>query len=124
FFHNIGSGRGGQRAIGGAADRAAQQAEIAQRQQQIADLKASIKAFEDALVPHLTGGEVDDFKTPEYRVDIARKHVPEHAAQQDFEYYRDGVRNLATLERARPSGMAQALSVAENCPTPPATIVF
>jgi hypothetical protein len=125
FFHNIsGGGRGGQRMIGGKADTAAQQAELAQRQQQIADLKASIKVFEDALVPHLTGGEVDDFKTPEYRVDIVSKHVPEHVAQQDFEYYRDRVRNLAQLERARPPSMAQALSVSENGRTAPETFVF
>src|SRR5262249_5193339 len=125
FFHNISSGRGGgQRPIGGAADTAAPQAAIAQRQQQIADLKASIKAFEDALIPHLVGGEVDDFKTPEYRVDIAGKHVPQHVAQQDFEYYRDRVRNLAQLERTRPSGMAQAMAVSENGRTPPDTFIF
>jgi hypothetical protein len=125
FFHNVsGGGRGGQRAIGGKADTAAQQAEAAQRRQQIADLKASIKAFDDALVPHLTGGEADDFKTPEYRVDVASKHVPEHVAQQDFEYYRDRVRNLAQLERARPPSMAQALSVSESGRTPPDTFVF
>jgi len=127
FFHNVGGGgrRGGGMAnIGGKADTAAQQAEIAQRQQQIADLKASIKAFEDALVPHLTGGEVDDFKTPEYRVDIAAKHVPQHVAQQDFEYYRDRVRNLAQLERARPPSMAQALTVSESGRNAPETFVF
>ncbi|HTK74571.1 MAG TPA: DUF1549 domain-containing protein, partial [Gemmataceae bacterium] len=121
FFHNVGNGGrgGGQRMIGGKADTAAQQAEVAQRQQQIVDLKASIKAFEDALVPHLTGGEIDDFKTPEYRVDIASKHVPEHVAQQDFEYYRDRVRNLAMLERSRPPSQAQALTVFENRRPPP-----
>jgi hypothetical protein len=97
---------------------------VARYQQQVADLKKAIKAFEDALIPHLTGGEIDDFKVPEYRVDIARKHVPEHVPQQDFQYYSDRVRQLAELERKPPAVLAQALCVSEGSRTPPDTFVL
>jgi mono/diheme cytochrome c family protein len=125
FFHNtrIG-GRGSQRQIAIEVDQDVQKATVAQYQVQVADLKKSIASFEDALIPHLTGGEIDDFKVPEYRVDIARKHVPEHVSQQDFEYYQDRVRRLATLEKTRPRVLAQALCVSENSRMPPETFVL
>jgi mono/diheme cytochrome c family protein len=125
FFHNIRlGGRSSQRSIGTQVDREVQQAAVAQHQQQVASLRESIKAFEDALRPHLTGGEIDDFKVPDYRVDIARKHVPEHVPQQDFEYYRDRVRQLALLEKTRPTALAQALCVSETGRTAPETFVL
>jgi hypothetical protein len=123
FFHNI-SGRSSQRRIALDVGMDVQQAEAAQYQQRVADLKKQIKAFEDALMPHLTGGEIDDFKVPEYRVDIARKHVPEHVPQQDFEYYQDRVRLLAQLERKQPPVLAQALCVGESGRTPPDTFIL
>jgi hypothetical protein len=123
FFHNIGP-RGSQRPIALEVDRDVQKAAVAQYQQQVAELKQAIKAFEDALSPHLSGGEVDDFKVPEYRVDIARKHVPEHVAEQDFGYYRDRLRLLAQLERKQPTALAQALCVSERGGTPPETYVL
>ncbi len=123
FFHNI-SSRGTQRRISLDVDQDVRSETVAQYQQQVADLKKAIKEFEDALRPHLTGGEIDDFKNPDYRVDIARKHVPEHVPQQDFQYYSDRVRQLAQLERRPPAALAQALCVAENGRTPPETYVL
>src|SRR5262249_19326031 len=115
FFHNIRlGGRGSQRQIALEVDPDVQKATVAQYQAQVAELKKSIKSFEDALIPHLTGGEIDDFKVPEYRADIARKHVPEHVSQQDFGYYQDRVRQLAALEKTRPTALARALCVSEN----------
>jgi mono/diheme cytochrome c family protein len=125
FFHNVSTGpRGSQRPIAAAVGADVQQSELAQYRQRLADLQAAIRAFEDALRPHLVGGEVDDFKNPDYRVDIARKHVPEHVAQQDFEYYSDRVRQLAQLQRARPRALAQALCVSENGRKPLDTFVL
>jgi mono/diheme cytochrome c family protein len=123
FFHNI-SSRSSQRRITLEVDQDVQKESVAQYQQQVNDLKKAIKEFEDALLPHLTGGEIDDFKNPDYRVDIARKHVPEHVPQQDFQYYSDRVRQLAQLERRQPAALAQALCVAENGRTPPETFVL
>jgi hypothetical protein len=125
FFHNISTGpRGSQRPIAAAVDADVQQAEVTQYRQRLADLQKSIRAFEDALRPHLVGGEVDDFKTPDYRVDIARKHVPEHVAQQDFEYYSDRVRQLAQIQQSQPRALAQALCVSETGRRPPDTFVL
>jgi mono/diheme cytochrome c family protein len=123
FFHNV-SARASQKRITLDVDQDVQSATVAQYKQQVADLKKAIKEFEDALIPHLTGGELDDFKNPDYRVDIARKHVPEHVPQQDFEYYSDRVRLLAQLEKRPPSALAQALCVSENGRTPPETFIL
>jgi hypothetical protein len=123
FFHNI-SPRRSQRPITLEVDRDVRSAAVAQYRQQVADLKKAIQEFEAALVPHLTGGEIDDFKNPDYRVDIARKHVPEHVPQQDFEYYSDRARQLARLERRPPAALAQALCVSENGRTPPETFIL
>ncbi len=123
FFHNI-SPRSSQRQVPLEVDRDVKQASVAQYQQQVADLKQRLKEFEDALIPHLVGGEIDDFKVPEYRVDIARKHVPEHVSQQDFQYYSDRARQLAQMERRPPAVLAQALCVSESGRTPPETFVL
>jgi hypothetical protein len=123
FFHNI-SPRATQRRIALDVDQEVQKAAVAQHQQEVADLKKATRAFEEALIPHLAGGEIDDFKNPDYRVEIARKHVPEHVPQQDFEYYTDRVRRLAQLERRPPTALAQALCVSENGRTAPDTFVL
>jgi hypothetical protein len=123
FFHNI-SSRSSQRQINLAVNVDVEKAAAAQYQQQVADLKKRLKEFEDALAPHLSDGEKDDFKVPEYRVDIARKHVPDHVPQQDFEYYQDRARLLAQLERRPPAVLAQALCVSESGRTPPQTYVL
>src|SRR5262249_55749870 len=116
--------RATQRRIALEVDDNVQKAAVAQHEQEVADLKKATKAFEDALIPHLAGGEIDDFKNPDYRVEIARKHVPEHVPQQDFEYYSDRVRRLAQLQRRPPTALAQALCVSESGRTAPDTFVL
>jgi mono/diheme cytochrome c family protein len=123
FFHNI-SPRSSQRRIAVAVDQNVQREAVARYQQQVTDLKKAIGEFEAALRPHLSGGELDDFKKPSSRVDIARQHVPEHVAQQDFEYYADRLRLLAQLERRQPAALAQAMCVSEIGRTPPETFVL
>jgi mono/diheme cytochrome c family protein len=125
FFHNVRSGmRGAQRTIGDQPDAEAQKVEITLHQEEVAGLERNIKQFEDALRPLLTEQEADDFKTPEYRVDIARRNVPGKVAQQDFEYYRDRVRRLAEIRDRQPPALARALAVTENGRTPPDTFVL
>lgn len=126
FFHNIRNGaRGTQRQIGNQADASLQKAEVADRQQRIADLSKRIKEIEDSVLPYLSDPEREDFKSPEARLDILKKHVPEHVSQQDYEYHVDRVRERTALQRARqPSGVAQALSVSENGRTAPDTFVL
>src|SRR5262249_47149978 len=111
FFHGIQryNPRSAVRPIATEVDRTLQQAEIAEDQNRLADIAAGMKAIEDALLPHLEGGERDDFKVPENRLDILRKHVPQHVTQEDYERYEALGRERFSLERRKPSGLAQAL---------------
>jgi hypothetical protein len=112
------------RPISNQVDREAQKAEIAEHQKRLDALAEEMKAIEAALVPQLEGGERDDFKRPEYRLEILRKHVPEHVTQEDFERYESRIRERAFLERRKSAGLAQALCVTEGGRTPPETFVL
>jgi mono/diheme cytochrome c family protein len=126
FFHGIQryNPRSAVRPIGDQVDQELQKAEIAEHQKRLATLAAEMKAIEEALLPHLEGGERDDFKEPHYRLDIIRKHVPQHVTQEDYERYESRGRERAALERRKPTGLAQALCVTENGRTPPETFVL
>jgi mono/diheme cytochrome c family protein len=93
---------------------------IADVERKLASLGEQAKAIEDALRPHLEGGERDDFEQPHNRPDILRKHVPQHVSREDYARYRSLVRERASLERSRP----QALCVGEVGPEPPETYIL
>lgn len=126
FFHNIQrySGRNSVRPIASEVDRELQREEIAanRRRQQVID--EEVAAIEAALLPHLQAGERDDFKEPENRADILRKHVPAQLTDETFERYVYLKQESVALERRRPSGLAQALCVSENGARPRETFVF
>ena len=86
----------------------------------LAALKRETKKIEDALLPHLEGGERDDFGYEPNRPAIVRNHVPRHVAQDDFDRYQSVTREILALERTRP----QALCVSESGPRPPETYVL
>jgi mono/diheme cytochrome c family protein len=125
FVHNVQrfSPRTAVRTIGDKADAGLQKQEIAAYKERLAEVARQMKAVEDALRPHLTGGEKDDFAHPERRQDIIRRHVPQHVTAEDYDLYTARVREKAQLERRQPSGIAQALCVSEAGPTPPDTFV-
>jgi hypothetical protein len=81
-------------------------------------------AIEDALRPHLEGGEHDDFAYEQNRPDVLRKHVPEHVSQADYDRYLALGRELLGLARGAPRSLARALCVVEGGPTPPETFVL
>jgi hypothetical protein len=112
------------RAIADQVDQELQKAEIAEHKQRMAIVAAEMKTIEDALLPHLEGGERDDFKEQQNRLDIIRKHVPRHVTQENYERYEALSRERFTQERRRPSGLAQALCVSEGGRTPPETFVL
>jgi mono/diheme cytochrome c family protein len=126
FVHNVQrySPRTAVRTIGGKADAELQKQEIAAHKERQAEVARQMKEIEDALRPHLSGGEKDDFEHPERRQDIIRKHVPEHVTAEDYERYAARVQEKAQLERKQPSGIAQALCVSEAGATAPETFVF
>jgi hypothetical protein len=126
FFHGVQrfNPRSSVRPIANQVDQELQKQEIAEHQKRMAQVAAEMKAIEDALLPHLEGGERDDFKSPQTRLDILRKHVPQHVTQEDFERYEALSRERFTQQRRRPTGLAQALCVNENGRTPPETFVL
>lgn len=126
FVHNVQryNPRTSVRAIGDKANAELQKEEIAAHKERLAEVARQIKAIEDALRPHLTGGEKDDFEHPERRPDIVGKHVPDHVTAEDYERYLDRHREQAELERKQPSGIAQALCVSEAGSTPSETFLL
>jgi mono/diheme cytochrome c family protein len=126
FVHNVQrySPRTAVRTIGGKADAELQKQEITAHKERQAEVARQMKEIEDALRPHLSGGEKDDFEHPERRQDIIRKHVPERVTAEDYERYAARVQEKAQLERKQPSGIAQALCVSEAGATAPDTFVF
>jgi mono/diheme cytochrome c family protein len=126
FFRGIQpySPRSAVRPIATQVDRDLQKQEIAEYQNQLAAVAERMKSIEDALLPHLEGGERDDFKVAENRQDIVRKHVPQHVTQEDFERYESLGRERLALGRRRPTGLAQALCVTEGGPAARATFVL
>jgi mono/diheme cytochrome c family protein len=126
FFHGIQryNARSSLRSITQAEGQQQQQGEITEHQKSVAAVAAELKAIEDALLPHLEGGERDDFMSEDYRADILRKHVPQHVSQETYDRYQSLSRERAALARKRPTGLAQALCVNELGRTPPETFVL
>jgi hypothetical protein len=126
FFHNVQrySPRTALRPIGSPEDQRQQRQEIGEYRRRLAAIRRQVKAIEDALAPHLQGGESDDFVFEQYRPDIVRKHVPQHVSQETFERYQSLRGELAALGRKPPTGLAQALCVSENSRTPAKTFVL
>src|SRR5262249_42862160 len=95
-------------------DRWAPKRDVAGYQKKLADLRARMKAIEDALAPRLEGGEADDFRHEQNRPDILRKHVPKHVSKETVERYLSLAHERAALERSEPPALAQALCVTER----------
>jgi mono/diheme cytochrome c family protein len=126
FFHNVQrySPRTALRPLAGAGDQSRQKQEIAEYQKRLAAIRRDVKSIEDALLPHLEGGERDDFAYEQYRPDIVRSHVPRHVSRETFERYQALRTEREALERKRPAGLAQALCVSESSRTPAKTFVL
>src|SRR5207244_2370087 len=101
-----------------------QRAEIEAHQKKLAAVREQMKAIEDSISPLLEGGERDDFKMETNRIGILRKHVPDVLSQQIFDRYLALRKEQRSLERRKPSAMAQALCVTEIGPTPRETFVL
>src|SRR5262249_19670854 len=89
-----------------------------------ADVVKDMKVIEDALVPHLKGGERDDFKFEVNRVPIIKKHVPQHVSQETLQKYLGLRKEKTRLEKTAPTGTAQALWLTESGSTPREPVVL
>ncbi len=98
--------------------------EIAAYEKSLAALTARLHAIEEPLEPLLSEGQKGDFEVEEYRPPIVRAHVPNDISPDTWEHYATLLRKRDELEKNRPAGLASALCVSEDGPTPPATHVL
>jgi mono/diheme cytochrome c family protein len=127
FFHGIrryDNGPGSLRLLAGEDERRRYQDVLAAHSARLADLDRQLAVIEDAVRPHLQGGERDDFNHEMNRAAIVKKHVPDAVSPETYEKYRSLRRERARLLRGPPAAGAQALCVTEDGPRPRDTFVL
>ncbi|MEQ8787744.1 MAG: PSD1 and planctomycete cytochrome C domain-containing protein [Pirellulaceae bacterium] len=98
--------------------------ELATWKRDLADTERQLGDIERAFRRTLKGGEVDDFKHENARVDLARKRVPEVLTQEQFDRYVSLTERRNRLRRGEPEGLMQALCVKERGSHSPPTHVL
>jgi len=117
FFHGVkhfDNGGGSLRSIASADDQKKFQAELEAHNAKIRELDKEIAAVDEVVKPHLKGGERDDFKHDNRKVEILKRYQPEPISQEVFEKYRDQFREREGLRRNPPKSGEQALVVTED----------
>ncbi len=103
---------------------AAHAKELEAHRQQVAAQEKVIAAFEEKMIPHLKGGEIDDFKQQGVREDVLRKHIGEFLTQVDLDTYSRQRKELRQLRDNPPRSQGLALVVKENGKDSPPTHVL
>ncbi len=101
-----------------------QRKELAAYRQTVITLTRQMKAIEDAVRPHLSGGECEDFAHVQHRPAILRKHVPDLLSKQQLDTYLALAHQREVLQQFAPAALAQALCVTEIGRTPRDTYVL
>ncbi len=92
--------------------------------QKFAELSAQIEAFEATMIPHLKGGEIDDFKSESNRERILRSHQGEFISPEQVKEYVQLRRVYRELRNHPPRSQGLALVVTENGKDAPPTHVL
>jgi hypothetical protein len=133
FFRNIRHyGKRADETVFDASVRSIASAKEAERfAEQLAAYKAELKrlddqvrAVEEAILPRLKGGEVDDFKSESVRERVLKAHVGELLSEAEFDAYATARRERERLRRRPPKSAEQALCVKENGTAVPATHIL
>lgn len=117
FFHGVrhfDNGNGSLRSIASEEDQKKHQAALDEHHAKIRELDRAIAEVDELVKPHLKGGERDDFKRDNRKVEILQKYQPEPIAKEVFEKYRDQFRERERLRRNPPKSGEQALVVTED----------
>ena len=112
------------RSIASGEDQAKFQEEMAAYKTRSEEVQKEMAQIEEAVAPHLQGGERDDFKYDTNKLPILRKHVPEHVSEETFEKYQTLRREREELRRHPPRAGEMALCVTEEGPRPKETFVL
>ncbi|WP_254510601.1 PSD1 and planctomycete cytochrome C domain-containing protein [Anatilimnocola floriformis] len=117
FFHGVrhfDNGNGSLRSIASAEDQKKFQGQLDAHNDRIRELDQSLSEIEQIVKPHLKGGERDDFKHDNRKVDILKKYQPDTITRETFETFRDNFRERERMRRNPPKSGEQALVVTEN----------
>lgn len=117
FFHGIrhfDNGGGSLRSIASEDDQKKHQAVLEEHNTRIRDLDKSLAEIEEIVKPHLKGGERDDFKHENRKVEIMRRYRPDPISRETFEIYQTNFRERERMRRNPPKSGEQALVVTED----------
>ncbi len=117
FFHGVrhfDNGNGSLRSIASEEDQKKHQGIVDEHNAKIRDYDKLLAEVEEVVKPHLKGGERDDFKHENRKVEILRKYQPEVISQETFENYREQFRERERLRRNPPKSGEMALVVTED----------
>lgn len=117
FFHGVrhfDNGNGSLRSIDSEEDQKKHQASVEEHNAKIRDFDKLIAEVDEIVKPHLKGGERDDFKHENRKVEILKKYQPEPISKEVFENYRDHFRERERLRRNPPKSGEMALVVTED----------
>lgn len=112
------------RPIASAEEQARQKSLVAAWEKEMAAIQGEMKTIEDELRPHLGGGERDDFNHEGQRLNILRRHVPQHMSLEKLRAYESHLQKRRLHQKAKPASLAQALCVKEVGPKPLDTFVL
>ena len=117
FFHGVrhfDNGGGSLRSIASEEDQKKHQATVDEHNAKIRDLDKSLDEIDEIIKPHLKGGERDDFKHENRKVEILRKYQPETITRETFTVYQTNFRERERLRRNPPKSGEMALVVTEE----------
>jgi hypothetical protein len=127
FFHGVrhfDNGNGSLHSIASPEVQAKLKGELEEHNKKIRELDEAITEIDEIVKPHLKGGERDDFKRDNRKVEILKKYQPEPIAAEVFETYQRQFRERERLRRNPPKSGEMALVVSENGTNPKETFVL
>jgi mono/diheme cytochrome c family protein len=117
FFHGVkhyDNGAGSLRSIASPDAEKEHQGTLEIYKGKLRELDTQLAAMDELLKPHLKGGEIDDFKHDNRKVELFRKYSPEPIAKDVFDKYRSKFREREQLRRNPPKSGEMALVVSEH----------
>ncbi len=97
---------------------------VADWEQQLQEIKTTMGGIEAEALPHLEGGEKDDFQDQSSRYDILKRRAGEIISQDQFETYKRLRKLREKLEKNPPGRQAKVLAIKEQGPEAPPTHVL
>lgn len=88
--------------------------ELAQHEQELADVRQLMEGFEQSVIPLLSEPQKEDFQFAESRLSVVKKLQDKGLTKGQVDHYRHLTKRFRKLEDSRPDGRARALCVTED----------